>query len=179
MRRLYLILVVVLALASATSAQAQSKTTPSPAPVPQRSPAQQTAQQSPPRQSVFDLSEVGVQIRPELRLIVMMAALDAAGFNPTPEREEPTAFRAQLRRDQANLDPELRQRLSNFFERNKLRGPDGKPLPAVGQAARYVSLAYALGSAPGFEEPPRSDDLPGGLLEVLDFAPLVREFYRK
>jgi tetratricopeptide (TPR) repeat protein len=177
MRRLYLIVVVALALV--TCAQAQNKTTPSPTPVPQRSPAQQTAPQSPPRQSVFDLSEVGVQIRPEPRLIVMMAALDAAGFDPTPEREEPTAFRAQLRRDQANLDPELRQHLSNFFERNKLRGPDGKPLPPVEQAARYVSLAYALGSAPGFEEPPRSDDLPGGLLEVLDFAPLVREFYRK
>jgi len=176
MKRLYLI-IVVLALASATSAQAQSKTTPSPTPAPQRSPAQQTP--PPPRQAVFDLSEVGVQIRPEPRLIVMMAALDAAGFDPTPQREEPTAFRAQLRRDQANLDPELRQRLSNFYDRNKLRGPDGKPLPPVEQAARYVSLAYAVGSAPGFEEPTRSDDLPGGLLEVLDFAPLVREFYRK
>jgi tetratricopeptide (TPR) repeat protein len=179
MRRLYLIVLVVLALACINSAQAQNKTTPSPTPVPQRSPAQQTAQQSPPRQSVFDLSEVGVQIRPEPRLVVMMAALDAAGFDPTPEREEPTAFRAQLRRDQANLDPELRQRLSNFYDRNRLRGPDGKPLPPVEQAARYVSLAYALGSAPGFEQPSRSDDLPGGLLEVLDFAPLVREFYRK
>jgi tetratricopeptide (TPR) repeat protein len=172
MKRLYLI---VVALVSVASAQAQSKTTPSPTPVPQRSPAQQT----PPRQSVFDLSQVGVQIRPEPRLIVMMAALDAAGFDPTPEKEEPTAFRAQLRRDQANLDPELRQRLSTFFERNKLRGPNGKPLPPVEQTARYVSLAYALGSAPGFEEPTRSDDLPAGLLEVLDFAPLVREFYRK
>jgi tetratricopeptide (TPR) repeat protein len=176
------LIVVVFALASVTySAQAQSKTTPSPTPVPQRSPSQQAAPQQspPPRQAVFDLSEAGVQIRPEPRLIVMMAALDAAGFDPTPQREEPTAFRAQLRRDQANLDPELRQRLSNFYERNKLRGTDGKPLPAVEQAARYVSLAYAVGSAPGFEEPARSDDLPGGLLEVLDFAPLVREFYRK
>jgi tetratricopeptide (TPR) repeat protein len=177
MRRLYLIVVVLLALSSATSVQAQRKTTPTP--IPQRSPSQQTAQQSPPRQSVFDLSEVGVQIRPEPRLIVMMAALDAAGFDPTPNGEEAAAFRAQLRRDQANLDPELRQRLFNFYDRNKLRGPDGKPLPPVEQAARYVSLAYALGSAPGFEEPTRSDDLPGGLLEVLDFAPLVREFYRK
>jgi tetratricopeptide (TPR) repeat protein len=173
MQRLYLIVVVM--LASVASAQAQNKTTPSPTPVPQRAPAQQT----PPRQSVFDLSEVGIQIRPEPRLIVMMAALDAAGFDPTPAREEPAAFRAQLRRDQANLDPELRQRLVTFYKRNKLLGADGKELPPVEQAARYVSLAYALGSAPGFEEPARSDDLPGGLLEVLDFAPLVREFYRK
>ena len=54
-----------------------------------------------------------------------------------------------------------------------------QPTPAE-QAARYVSLAYALGSAPGFEEPARSLDLPGRTcLEVMDFAPLVREFYRK
>ena len=41
---------------------------------------------------------------------------------------------------------------------------------------RYISLAYALGPAPVFEMPPRSDDLPGGVLEILDFTPLLREF---
>jgi tetratricopeptide (TPR) repeat protein len=174
MRRLYF-LVILLAFSSIAVAQAQSKTAPTPTPVPQ--PQQQ--QQSPPRQAVYDLSGVGVEIRPEPRLIVMMAALDAAGFDPTPKGEEPTVFRAQLRKDQANLDPELRQRLSTFYKRNKLLGADGKELQPVEQAARYVSLAYALGSAPSFEEPPRSDDLPAGLLEVLDFAPLLREFYRK
>ena len=34
-------------------------------------------------------------------------------------------------------------------------------------------------SAPTFDAPERSDDLPAGLLEVLDFAPLVQEFYRR
>ncbi|MDT4955984.1 MAG: hypothetical protein QOJ02_4122 [Acidobacteriota bacterium] len=170
MRRLYFI-VILLALSSIAVAQAQNKTAPTPTPVPQ--------QQSPPRQAVYDLSGVGVEIRPEPRLILMMAALDAAGFDPTPKGEEPAVFRAQLRKDQANLDPDLRQRLSTFYKRNKLLGADGKELPPVEQAARYVSLAYALGSAPSFEEPSRSDDLPAGLLEVLDFAPLLREFYRK
>ncbi|MDT5062072.1 MAG: hypothetical protein QOH63_2531 [Acidobacteriota bacterium] len=173
MRRLYFI-VILLALSSIVVAQAQNKTAPPPTPVPQPPPPQ-----SPPRQAVYDLSGVGVEIRPEPRLILMMAALDAAGFDPTPKGEEPAVFRAQLRKDQANLDPELRQRLSTFYKRNKLLGADGKELPPVEQAARYVSLAYALGSAPSFEEPPRSDDLPAGLLEVLDFAPLLREFYRK
>lgn len=158
---------------------AQNKTTPSPTPTPQRPTTQQSPPAQQPRQSVFDLSEVGVQIKPEPRLIVMMAALDAAGFDPTPKGEEPSVFRAQLRKDQANLDPDLRERLSAFYKRNKLMGANGKELPAAEQAARYVSLAYALGSAPSFEEPTRSDDLPAGLLEVLDFAPLVREFYRK
>jgi tetratricopeptide (TPR) repeat protein len=174
MKKLHFIVVALALFGSAISAQ--NKTTPSPTPVPQRSPSQQMP---PPRQSVFDLSGVGVQIKPEPRLIVMMAALDAAGFDPTPVGEEPSTFRAQLRRDQANLDADLRQRLGSFYQRNKLRGADGKDLPPAEQAARYVSLAYALGGAPGFEEPPHSGDLPPGLLEVLDFAPLVREFYRK
>src|SRR5712692_6986914 len=55
------------------------------------------------------------------------------------------------------------------------------PAPATpaDQATRYISLAYALGLTPLLDAPERSDDLPGGVLEVLDFAPLVREFYRK
>src|SRR5215203_4068455 len=65
--------------------------------------------------------------------------------------------------------------LRAFYERNKLPAP---ATPAD-QAARYVSLALSLGPAPGFEAPERSEDLPAGLLEVLDFAPLVQEFYRR
>jgi hypothetical protein len=104
-----------------------------------------------------------------------MAALDAAGFDPTPAGKEPGAFRLLLRRHQANLDPGLRERLKAFFDRNKLPTP---ATPAE-QAARYVSLAYALGAPPLLDAPERSDDLPSGILAVLDFAPLVREFYKK
>jgi tetratricopeptide (TPR) repeat protein len=168
--------IVTCALAG-VMAQAQTKPTSSPTPVPQR-PSTQTAGQ-PPRQVVFDLSEAGVQIKPEPRLIVVMAALDAASFDPTPAGEAPSDFRMQLHRDQASLDPDLRQRLKSFYEHHKLLDAKGKELPPAEQAARYVSLAYAISPAPTFEEPPRSDDLPGGLLDVLDFAPLVREFYRK
>ncbi len=123
----------------------------------------------------FNLAEYGVEVQPDSRLIIMMAALEAAGFDPTPAGREPSAFRAQVRRDLANLDPDLRQRLRTFFERNKLPAP----ATAADQAARYVSLAFAFTPVPLFEAPPRSEDLPSGLLEVLDFAPLVQEFYRK
>src|SRR5437764_6072857 len=119
-------------------AQAQTKPTSSPTTIPQRPSTQQAGQQ--PRQSVLDLSEVGVQIKPEPRLIVVMAALDAAGFDPTPAGEAPSDFRMQLHRDQASLDPDLRQRLKSFYEHHKLRGTDGRELPPAEQAARYVSL---------------------------------------
>ena len=104
-----------------------------------------------------------------------MAALEAAGFDPVPDGAEPSAFRAQVRKDLAGLDPDLRNRLRTFYERNKLPAP----ATAADQAARYVSLAFALGPPPLLEAPQRSEELPGSLLEVLDFAPLVKEFYRR
>lgn len=123
----------------------------------------------------FDLAEFGVQLQPDSRLIIMMAALDAAGFDPTPAGKEPSPFRQLVRKDQAGLDADLRERMGAFYQRNKLPAP----APIADQAARYVSLAYAMGQPPLLEAPERSEDLPAGVLEVLDFAPLVREFYRK
>jgi tetratricopeptide (TPR) repeat protein len=158
-------ILVILVSVIAGAAQAQ----PGPSTRAQSSVAQtQTA-------TAFDLSEYGVSLRPDARLIIVMAALDAAGFDPTPAGKEPGAFRLLLRRHQANLDPGLRERLKAFFDRNKLPAP---ATPAE-QAARYVSLAYALGAPPMLDAPERSDDLPSGILAVLDFAPLVREFYKK
>ncbi|HZG53147.1 MAG TPA: hypothetical protein VEZ40_13520, partial [Pyrinomonadaceae bacterium] len=128
------------------------------------------------RSGTLDLSDYGVRIEPEPRLLVMMAALDAAGFDPTPAGRQPSEFRALVRRDQENLDAELRARLRRFYELNRLKDPAATPAQ---QAARYVSLAYALGPAPAFAAPARSDDLFAGVLDVLDFAPLLREFYSK
>lgn len=135
-----------------------------------------SAQQVQQRQgATFEVSEYGVDFQADPRLIVVMAALDVAGFDPTPAGRAPATFRAKLRKDLANLDPDLRERLKTFYERNKLPAP---ATPAD-QAARYVSLALALGPTPSLEAPPRSEDLPAGLLDVLDFAPLVQEFYRR
>jgi hypothetical protein len=136
--------------------------------------SQPAKQQQPPQRppTSFEISEYGVQFEADPRLVIVMAALDAAGFDPGGT---PSAFRAKLRRDLATLDPDLRHRLQIFYERNKLPAP---ATPAD-EAARYVSLALTLGPPPGLEAPARSDDLPQGLLEVLDFAPLVQEFHRR
>jgi hypothetical protein len=125
--------------------------------------------------AAFELSEYGVEFQADPRLIVVMAALEAAGFDAIPAGRQPSAFRNMLRKDLAGLDPQLRERLRTFYERNLLKAP---ATPAD-QASRYVSLALALTPVPSLEAPERSDDLPSGLLEVLDFAPLVREFYRR
>ena len=156
---------------AAAFAQTQARpATPQPA-TPQRQP--------PPRPVApqrLDLADYGIQIEPDARLIVVMAALDAAGWDPTPKGAAPSLFRAELRKDLAGLDPILRGRMKDFYERHKLK--DAGVTPAE-QASPYVSLAYALGPAPAFEAPARSDDLPSGVLDVLDFVTLVREFYRQ
>ena len=150
-----------------TSGIVFSQTTPTPTPT-QRRPQQRSS-------TPFQLAEYGIDVQADPRLIVVMAALEAAGWNALPAGREPSAFRAMVRKDLANLDPELRERLRVFYERNRLPAP---ATPAD-QASRYVSLALALSPVPTLDAPERSDDLPSGLLEVLDFAPLVREFYRR
>lgn len=174
MKKQFLTLSFAALLCGQSGALAQTQTS-----GPQK-PGQQPSQQQPAPRPVapqrLDLADYGIQIEPDARLIVMMAALDAAGWDPTPKGASPSLFRAELRKDLAGLDPVLRGRMKDFYERHKLRDPAATPAE---QAAAYVSLAYAVGAAPSFEAPPRSDDLPGGVLDVLDFVTLVREFYRQ
>ncbi|MEO6393417.1 MAG: hypothetical protein ABIP75_16330 [Pyrinomonadaceae bacterium] len=164
MKKSFLLLGLVFSLLTVSLVRGQNPA----APQPQTPPVQ--------RQEVVDLSEFGVRIQTDPRLIVMMVALQAAGLDPTPSGKSPSLFRAEVIRDLQNLDPDLRRRMKEFFDRNN-KALAGAPFAE--QAARYISLAYAIGPVPGLESPERTDDLPGGLLDVLDFAPLVREFYNK
>ena len=170
MKKHLTIVLTILSMIALSSGLTFSQNKPAPTPSPRTAP--QVQQRS---ATTFDLAEYGVAFHTDPRLIVMMAALEAAGFDPTPPGREPSAFRAQVRRDIAGLDPDLRNRLRTFYERNKLP----PPALAADQAARYVSLALTLGDVPSLEAPERSEDLPAGILDVLDFAPLVREFYRR
>ena len=171
MKKHLFVIVALLACGRAVVATAQNNSPTPPPPAAQPTPRPQSM-----RSGTLDLSDYGVRIEPEPRLMVMMAALDAAGFDPTPAGRAPSEFRALVRRDQESLNPELRARMRRFYDLNKLKDPAATPAQ---QAARYVSLAYALGPAPAFDAPARSDDLFAGVLDVLDFAPLLREFYAK
>jgi hypothetical protein len=164
----YLLIVIAVAISGGLS---YSQTKPQPTPSP-RSPQQI---QGGTREIPFSLGDYGVAFQTDARLIVVMAALDAAGLDSTPASREPSVFRARVRKDQAELDPNLRERLHSYYEHHKLPGA----ATVADQAARYLSLVYVLGQPPALDAPDRSEDLPAGVLEVLDFAPLLREFYRK
>src|SRR5215211_4140334 len=134
----------------------------------------------------FDLSNYGVRIEPDKRLIVVLAALDAARTTNeagesvpvlnTKLSPEGTKFREQLRSDLVALNDGLRQRISTFVIQHKKRNPSATDAEIV---APFISMAYALGPVPDLSDPIVTTDLPGNLLDVLDFAPLVRDFYRR
>ena len=134
----------------------------------------------------FDLTDYGVTITPDKRLLVVLASLeaartkDAAGeYVPvvkTPLADQGEQFRRDLQADLANLNDDLRQKITNFLVQYKRRHPKATDAELI---APFISMAYTLSSVPDLSEPSRTGDLPGDLLEVLDYSPLVREFYRR
>ena len=134
----------------------------------------------------MDLSNYGVQIEPDKRLMVVMATLEAARTTNekgesvpvlnTPLSEQGKKFRDLLKSDLLALNDDLRQKISTFVIQHKKRYPNKSDAEIV---ASFVSMAYALTPAPELADPVVTSDLPGSLLDVLDFAPLVRDFYRR
>lgn len=125
-------------------------------------------------QTNFDLTDYGIRIEPDKRVMTVLAALEAAGVE-TLLTEEGEKFRVKLKNDLLGLSPELRQKLVVFMEQYKRRHLKATNAELI---APFVSMAYSLAPAPDLTDPARATDLPGDLLDVLDFAPLVREFYR-
>jgi hypothetical protein len=134
----------------------------------------------------FDLTNYGVRIEPDKRLIVVLAALEMARTTTpdgkeiklieTPLSAKGAEFRKRLLAENADLDPELRGRISSFVERYKKRNPGQTDAEVV---SPFISMAYTLTPVPDLSDPIITTDLPGNLLDVLDFAPLVRDFYRR
>ncbi len=134
----------------------------------------------------FDLSNYGVRIEPDKRLIVVLSALEmataknAAGIDDrlvnTPLSDKGLKFRERVIADNTSLPEDLRRRISTFIAQYKKRNPKATDAEI---SAPFVSMAYTLTPVPELSDPIITSDLPGTLLDVLDFAPLVREFYRK
>lgn len=122
----------------------------------------------------FELPQFGVRIEPDKRLMVVLAALEAAGLN-TPLTVKGEEFRQKLRADLTGFNPELAGKMQSFVRQYKNRNPNKSDSDII---APFISMAYALSPVPDLAEPTRTADLPGNLLDVLDFAPFVREFYR-
>jgi hypothetical protein len=133
----------------------------------------------------FDLLNYGVKVEPDKRLMTVLATLELArtkGENgdeasiKTPLSAQGILFRDQLNADLQSVPADLRQKVSLFIENYKKRHPKASNAEIV---APFISMAYTLTPVPELADPVITNDLPGELLDVLDFAPLVREFYRR
>jgi tetratricopeptide (TPR) repeat protein len=133
----------------------------------------------------FDLSDYGVRIEPDKRVMVILAAVNAGRtttangdkvriFNPKLSPTG-TAFRDRLDAE-LTVPEDLRAKISMFLTQYRKRraGLDEAQLTSP-----FVAMGYSLSPAPDLGDPSNINDLPGDLLDVLDFAPLVREFYRR
>lgn len=134
----------------------------------------------------FDLSNYGVRVEPDQRLMAVLATIDMATTKGpdgsevrsinTPLSESGEHFRRQLSVDQTSLNADLRSRISQFINQYKKRNPKATDAELI---APFISMSYVLSPAPDLADPIVTSDLPDSLLDVLDFAPLVREFYRR
>ena len=133
----------------------------------------------------FDLSNYGVRIAPDKRVMIVLASIDAGrtenasgerirAVNPKLSRAG-TAFRERLD-GELTVPDDLRQKIGLFLTQYKRRRPTLTDAEIV---SPFVAMAYSLAPPPELSDPVITSDLPGDLLDVLDFAPLVREFYRR
>lgn len=128
-----------------------------------------------PQDRTLDFTQFGVTIQPDKRVIVVLASLEAAGLR-TPLTNKGEDFRRRLVSDFAGLDKELVAKMANFVAQYKKRNKNVGDSELI---APFISMAYSLTPIPDLVEPNRNSDLPGDLLDVLDYSPLVREFYRR
>ncbi|HXU38665.1 MAG TPA: tetratricopeptide repeat protein [Blastocatellia bacterium] len=131
-------------------------------------------------------SEVNVKIDPDVRTFVVMAALNAAGFDYETGAQPLSPARAELRKDLARLDPQVKEKLAAYYKAHRRAGVD-----EAADAARYAALSLMMTPPPAFtvyqaiEQGEHSASqssnraIPEDLQPLLDFVPLVREFYVK
>jgi hypothetical protein len=177
-------LTLLIALSLTTAAQA-------PQPQPSKQPEQQPkksepqSQQKKPDPPVIDrrklpladrpnlsLADVNTDIGVDRRVIVMMAALNIAGYDYESGNRQLSALRRQIREDLINADPGLVQRLRNYFQKHRKGANDAAAV------APYLSLALSMNEPPAFTIDAPAERLPDDVREITEFALLLEEFYR-
>ncbi len=120
----------------------------------------------------LSLADVNTDIGVDRRVIVMMAALNIAGYDYESGNRQLSALRRQIREDLKNTDPNLVQRLRNYFQRHQKGANDAAAV------APYLSLALSLTNPPAFTIDVPAERLPDDVRAITDFALLLEEFYR-
>ena len=118
------------------------------------------------------LGDVNCDIGVDKRVIVMMAALNVAGYDYEQSNRPLSPLRRQIREDLKDLNPQIIAKLRDHFQEHR------KGKPAVVALAPYLSLALSLSEPPGFSIEVPAERLPDDVREITDFALLLEEFYQ-
>jgi hypothetical protein len=121
----------------------------------------------------LSLADVNTSIGVDKRSIVMMAALNLAGYDYEPGNRAVSGVRQMIREDLKGLNPELIRRIRNHY----LAHSGGKK--DATSVAPYLSLALSMTEPPAFNIDVPPDRLPEDVREITDFALLLEEFYRE
>lgn len=126
-------------------------------------------------------TEAGVKIGADVRTMVVMAALNIAGFDYEPGGHPLTPLRAEVRRDLVGIDSALRERIARFYKANMKPGSDEGI-----EAVRYSVLSLLMTDPPAFRIYEDSEDdevvraariVPADLKPLVDFSQIVSAFY--
>src|SRR5262245_53145620 len=120
----------------------------------------------------LSIADVNTDIGVDRRVIVMMAALNIAGYDYESGNRQLSALRRQIREDLKDANPELVQRLRSYFLKHRKGEND------VTAVAPYLSLALSMNEPPAFTIDAPAERLPDEVREITDFALLLEEFYR-
>ncbi|HEY6399848.1 MAG TPA: hypothetical protein VI479_00475, partial [Blastocatellia bacterium] len=120
----------------------------------------------------LSLADVNTDIGVDKRVIVMMSALNIAGYDYESGNRQLSALRRQIREDLKDANPDLVQRLRAYFQKRRKGEND------VTAVAPYLSLALSMNEPPAFTIDAPAERLPDEVREIVDFAPLLEEFYR-
>jgi hypothetical protein len=120
----------------------------------------------------LSLADVNTDIGVDKRVIVMMAALNIAGYDYESGNRQLSALRRQIREDLKATDPGLVGRLRAYFQKHRKGEND------VTAVAPYLSLALSMAEPPAFTIDAPAERLPEEVRAIADFALLLEEFYR-
>jgi hypothetical protein len=119
------------------------------------------------------LNDVNTAIGVDKRVIVMMAALNVAGYDYEAGNRPLTELRRMIREDLKNLNPATVRKLRDHFLAHRKGRAD------VVAVAPYLSLALTMTEPPSFSIDVPTERLPEDVREITDFALLLEEFYRE
>jgi hypothetical protein len=148
---------------------------------PQTGKAPQSQPQPPPAQRPYEgrfivPGDINVRIESDVRMFVVMAAVNIAGFDYEPYGQTLTPARVEIRKDLAEkVSPQLKEKLAAYYKAHRRAGID----EAV-DASRYAALSLLMTPPPSFSiYENENHKVPEDLRPLMSFIPLVQEFYIK